>query len=65
MARNRKKHKKKEKIIKYDVKETVPVSTFDSVPVSTKKVIKKSVSIDWSKMKVMTTGKERRGPIYV
>lgn len=60
MGRNRKKHKKKEKIINYNVKETVPVVNEIDAPIDTKSIVKKSVN--WSNMKVMTTG---RGPIYV
>lgn len=65
MGRNRKKHKKKQKdkIIKYNVKETVPVSNEIVAPIVTEKVFKKSVN--WSNMRVMTTGRGRRGPIYV
>jgi hypothetical protein len=63
MGRNRKKHKKKEKIINYNVKETVPVVNEIDAPIDTKSIVKKSVN--WSNMKVMTTGRGRRGPIYV
>lgn len=65
MGRNRKKHKKKQKdkIIKYNVKETVPVANEIDVPADTKSIVKKSVN--WSNMRVMTTGRGRRGPIYV
>lgn len=58
MGRNRKKHKKK---IKSDVKQKYQVVSEIDVPV----VVKKSVSIDWSKVKIMPTGRGRRGPIYV
>ena len=67
MGRNRKKHKKKQKdkIIKYNVKKTVPVANEIDVPTDTKSIVKKSVNIDWKKVKLMTTGRGRRGPIYV
>lgn len=65
MGRNRKKHKKKqkEKVINYSVKNTVPAASEIITPIDTKSIVKKSVN--WSNMKVMTTGRGRRGPIYV
>ena len=64
MGRNRKKHKKKqkEKVIKYNVEETVPVVVNIDIPIVSEKVVKKSVN--WSNMRVITTGR-KRGPIYV
>lgn len=63
MGRNRKKHKKKEKIINYSVKNTIPAASEIITPIDTKSIVKKSVN--WSKVKVMPTGRGRRGPIYV
>lgn len=65
MGRNRKKHKKKqkEKVINYSVKNTVPAASETIAPIEDKSIVKKSVN--WSNMKVMPTGRGRRGPIYV
>lgn len=65
MGRNRKKHKKKqkEKVINYSVKNTVPASNETIAPIEAKSIVKKSVN--WSKVKIMPTGRGRRGPIYV
>lgn len=65
MGRNRKKHKKKqkEKVINYSVKNIVPTASETISPIDAKSIVKKSVN--WSNMRVMTTGRGRRGPIYV
>ena len=65
MGRNRKKHKKKqkEKVINYSVNNNITEVSKIAISESDKKIVNRNVN--WSNMKVMTTGRERRGPIYV
>ena len=65
MGRNRKKHKrkKKEKIIKYSVKEVVPVVSQTDTSGTDEKGFNKSVN--WSNMRVLSNRQGRRGPRYV
>lgn len=65
MGRNRKKYKKKqkEKVINYSVNNNNIEVNKMAISEAGKKLVYRDVN--WSNMKVMTTGRGRRGPIYV
>ena len=64
LSRNRKKHKKKEKIISYSLKNLVQEVEPKSTP-GTENSIKKSSMLDWSKIKIIPSRRGRKGPLYV
>lgn len=63
MGRNRKKHKKKEKVINYSVNNNTSEVNKITISEVEKKVVTRNVN--WKNMRVMTTGRRKRGPIYV